>query len=295
VTIGGGRVLDAHPLPGIRKAKCLAWLEAIKEASLEEQIVQRVARRRTAGLFHQVLSGETGLTGEELHRIAEPLIREGRLVFVSGEIWLSSEAIESGAEKIVSRLEIETTANGLKRSELKSQVALSAEIFDFLLAQLLREQRLKQRGEVVFSAGTGEQTTNPDTKLLSAIAATYEGSGLAAPSRVEVASHLKLSDGEMHRLMTQLLREKTLIRMGTDDLYIHRTALEGLRLQADRRSFEKICHPSVGVPRSRADHSQRGRPTDCVVAGSVAPLLLKFAVIGRRAFVARTISLRRPF
>ncbi|HZD48312.1 MAG TPA: selenocysteine-specific translation elongation factor [Silvibacterium sp.] len=231
VTIGGGRVLDAHPLPGIRKAKCLAWLEAIKEASLEEQIVQRVARRRTAGLFHQMLSGETGLTGEELHRIAEPLIREGRLVFVSGEIWLSSEAIESGAEKIVSRLEIETTANGLKRSELKSQVALSAEIFDFLLAQLLREQRLKQRGEVVFSAGTGEQTTNPDTKLLSAIAATYEGSGLAAPSRVEVASHLKLSDGEMHRLMTQLLREKTLIRMGTDDLYIHRTALEGLRAQ----------------------------------------------------------------
>ena len=35
----------------------------------------------------------------------------------------------------------------------------------------------------------------------------------------------------MRRLMTLLLREKTLIRMGTDELYIHRAALEQLRAQ----------------------------------------------------------------
>jgi selenocysteine-specific elongation factor len=230
-TIGGGRVLDAHPLPHLRKAKSLSWLEAIKGASLEEQILQRVARRGTAGISLQMLRAETGLTNEALHQLAGPLVRGGRLALVPREMWLTREAIESGAEKIVSRLKSQTTTSGLKRSELRSQVDLRVEVFDFLLERLLGEQRLKQQSEVVLQPGIDEQTTNPDVKLLSTIAATYEASGLAAPSTVEVASHLKLSEGEMRRLMTLLLREKTLIRLGTEELYIHRSALEGLRAQ----------------------------------------------------------------
>ena len=230
-TIGGGRVLDANPLPHLRKAKRLAWLEAVKDVSLEEQIMQRVSRRGIAGLSLQILTAETGMTGEALHRIAKPLTKDGRLVLVSGEIWFTREVLESATEKIVNRLKIETKASGLKRSELRSQVALGAEIFDFLLDRLVREQRLKLQGEMVFPAGTNQQLTNPDSKLLSAVTAAYEASGLAAPSAVEVASHLKLGDGEMRRLMTLLLREKTLIRMGTGELYIHRAALEGLRTQ----------------------------------------------------------------
>jgi selenocysteine-specific elongation factor len=229
-TIGGGRVLDAHPLPSLRKATCLAWLEAIKDASLEQQILQRVARRGTAGLSMQMLTNETGLTGEAVHRIAEPLTRDERLIFVPGEILLTGEALESATEELVCRLEIETKASGFKRSELRSRVALSAEIFDFLLNRLLHEQRLKLQGEMVFPAGA-EPITNPDGKLLSAIAAAYEASGLSAPSAIDVALNLKLSEGEMRRLMTLLLREKTLIRMGTDELYMHRTALEGLLAQ----------------------------------------------------------------
>jgi hypothetical protein len=103
----------------------------------------------------------------------------------------------------------------------------------------------------------------------SANADAYKASGLAAPSAVEVASHLKLSDGEMRRLMTLLLREKTLIRMGTEELYIHRTALEGLRAQIrelhgqalDVARFKKI----TGLPRKYAipllEHLDRERIT----------------------------------
>jgi selenocysteine-specific elongation factor len=178
-----------------------------------------------------MLTAETGLTDEALHRIAEPLTGDGRLVLLAGEIWFTREALESATEKIVSRLKIETKASGLKRSELRNQVALGAEIFDFLLDRLVRDHRLRLQGEIVFPAETDQRVTNPDIKLLSAVSAAYEASGLAAPLAVEVASHLKLSDSEMRRLMTLLLREKTLIRMGTDELYIHRAALEGLRRQ----------------------------------------------------------------
>jgi selenocysteine-specific elongation factor len=230
-TIGGGRVLDAHPLPHLRKTKCLSWLEAIKDASLEQQILQRVMRRGTEGISLQSMSSETGLTGEALHRVTEPLFKDGRVVLVPGETWLTSDAVQIGTEKILNKLKTGAKADGLKRSELRSQVDLSVEIFDFLLHQLVRERRVSLQGEMVFQAGANQSPANPDTGHLSAIADIYEASGITAPSAIEVASHLKLSEGEMRRLMTLLLREKTLIRMGTDELYIHRAALEQLRAQ----------------------------------------------------------------
>src|ERR1700683_2116798 len=63
-TIGGGRVLDAHPLSNLRKGKCLTWLEALKDSSLEEQLLARVARRGTNGIMVGKLMAETGLTHE---------------------------------------------------------------------------------------------------------------------------------------------------------------------------------------------------------------------------------------
>jgi selenocysteine-specific elongation factor len=40
---------------------------------------------------------------------------------------------------------------------------------------------------------------------------------------------LNLKDGEMRRLMTLLLRDKILVKIGMDGLYIHERALETLR------------------------------------------------------------------
>jgi selenocysteine-specific elongation factor len=230
-TIGGGRVLDAHPLPQLRKTKCFAWLETIKGTSLEHQILQRVVRRGTEGISLQSLSAESGLTGKALRRIMEPFFSGGKLVLIPGEVWLTREAVEIGTEKIFKKLTTEAKVDGLKRSELRSQIGLTTEIFDFLLHRLVRENRVSLQGETVFDAGTNQRLTNPDTELLSAIATIYKISGLTTPSTVEVASHLKLGEGEMRRLMTLLLREKTLIRMGTEELYIHRAGLEQLQEQ----------------------------------------------------------------
>ncbi len=91
-TIGGGHVLDAHPLPNLRKAKCLSWLEALKGASLEEQLFLRVARRGTAGLTMRDLVAETGLTQEALQRFTESLISSNRLLRIPGDMLLTSEA-----------------------------------------------------------------------------------------------------------------------------------------------------------------------------------------------------------
>ena len=226
-TIGGGRVLDAQPLVDLRKAKCLTWLEALKGASIEEQLQLRIARRGTSGLTMLGLMSETGLTREALVRLIKPFASDGRLVHISDSMLLEGEAVAVAIHNIMSRLK----PDGLKRSELKSQTALNDEIFEFLLEKLAREQRLKLQGELIYPAGSSARVSDPDRIALSAIASIYETAGLAAPSSTEVASRLGLKESEMRRLMTLLLREKILVRIGVEALYIHKSALERLRNQ----------------------------------------------------------------
>jgi selenocysteine-specific elongation factor len=228
-TIGGGSVLDVQPLPNLRKGKCLTWLEALKHASLEEQLRLRVARRGTAGLTMRKLMAETGLTLGALQQLTEPLVSSHRLLRIPDDVLLTEEAFAAATEDVISRLKTETRSDGVRRSELKDQTGLTKEIFDFLLEKLVRERRLRLHDTLVYASGSDPQAPGPDLESLTAIAAVYESAGLTAPSTSEVATKLNLKDDQMRRLMTLLLRDKILVKIGMDGLYIHQRALETLR------------------------------------------------------------------
>jgi selenocysteine-specific elongation factor len=175
------------------------------------------------------LMAETGLTQEALHMLTEPLVSSKRLLRIPDNVLLTEEAFASATESMISRLKTGTRSAGLSRSELKGQTGLSKEIFDFLLEKLVREQRLRVQDALVYASGSDPQLPGPDLKSLSAITTAYESAGLTAPSASEVATMLNLKESEMRRLMTLLLRDKILVKIGTDGLYIHQRALETLR------------------------------------------------------------------
>jgi selenocysteine-specific elongation factor len=148
---------------------------------------------------------------------------------------LASEAFDAAAKSIIAGLKHDRNLGGIKRSELKSQTALSAEVFDFVLEHLAEGQKIRTQGELVCSAETGAHPINRDAELLSTIAAIYRKAGLAAPLTSEVAAMLTLKGEEMRRLTTLLFRDKILIRMDGETLFIHHQALE--RLQAEIRAL----------------------------------------------------------
>jgi selenocysteine-specific elongation factor len=233
ITIGGGRVLDAHPLANLRKAKCLAWLEELRDASVEQQLLLRVARRSVEGLALRALSAETGLTTEAIERMTEGLVRRNKLHRVPGDLLLADEA-GAAAEGIVTRqmaVKAKHPGTGLQRSELKSQTGLRTEIFDFVLQRLARVRKLRVESGLVFPAGSDSVVPETDRKWLDAIAVIYQAAGLAPPSAPEVAEKLAIKEPEMRRLVTLLLRQKILVRLGSDALCVHQTALESLRVQ----------------------------------------------------------------
>jgi selenocysteine-specific elongation factor len=228
-TIGGGRVLDAHPLPRLRKPLAMAWLESLRSASAEEQLLLRVARRSTGGLSIQRLMVETGLSQQAAERFLQPLILSGRLFQIPGGILVASPALEAASEAISSHLL--QHASGLKRSELKTRTSISPEILDLSLERLARAGKLRFKGELVFPSEDGRVGSTAEDATLSAIAAIYRKAGLSAPSSAEVAAILRLKESDLRGPVTLLLREKTLVRMGSETLFIHHEALARLRAE----------------------------------------------------------------
>ena len=225
-TIGGGRVLDAHPLPKLRKVQAMDWLESLRNAPAEEQLLLRIARRGPQGLSLPRLMAETGFTREAVGRLLQPLILSHRLLQIPGELLLANRALDAACEGIGSVLQ--QHANGLKRSELKSRTSLSAEVLDFALERLARAERVRLQGELVYPAEAGKSPSASEDPARSAIAAIYRDAGLSAPLLSEVAAKLKLKESEMRGSITLLLREKILVQMGTGNLFMHHEALARL-------------------------------------------------------------------
>jgi selenocysteine-specific elongation factor len=223
-TIGGGRVLDANPLQRLRKIQAMEWLESLRTAPAEGQILLRVTRRRTEGLSRRRLMVETGLAPEAADRLLQPLILSRRLLQIPGEILLGSEAFDAASEAI--RSVLQQHENGVKRSELKTRTSLRPEILDFSLQSLARAEKLRLSGELVYPVQTAKPAPDP---ALSAIVAIYRQAGLSAPLLSEVGAMLKRKESEMRGLVTLLLREKTLVQMGSENLFMHHEALARLR------------------------------------------------------------------
>jgi selenocysteine-specific elongation factor len=225
-TIGGGRILDCTPEPRQRKSATLAFLEHLRHASIPEQLVLRVKCRGTAGIHIDTLAREAGLALEATRRHIEPAIQQGDILLVEGHLLLSRAAMQKATNQILT-LPSRLGASTIKSSELRGQTGLSPAVFHFAVTELAREGKIQIRGEGL-SLDAGPAISASDSRLLATIAAAYEAAGLAAPLVSELAQRFRMSETEMRRLITLLQRQKTIIRMGSDDLFIHVDALDHL-------------------------------------------------------------------
>ena len=155
------------------------------------------------------------------------------------DLLLTIEDLESAECSVMSgfgRRAKDTASSSVRRSELRSHTRLSPELFDFVLERLERERKLRVQQDWVFPFDSDGQPSEKDRKLLSSVAESFEAAGLSTPSSEEVANKLAIDPSEMRRLMTLLLRDKTLVKMGTEELYFHQISLTKLRSQvADLR------------------------------------------------------------
>ena len=229
-TIGGGRVLDAHPMLNERRTRTRVWLERLEHASPQEDLLLRIQHRGAHGIRVGALARECGLSPAGLRKQIEPLLASNQISCLGEDFLLCKEALSRAAELLMSLLRA-ANLSGLKQSELQSQTGLQAQIMHAVLEHLRSEGKVLLRGESIGIAGAADQNEHRDAAKLRAVSAAYAGAGLAPSGVRDLAQQLRISEAELRRLITLLLRQKTLVRMGSDDVFVHADALRHLVAQ----------------------------------------------------------------
>jgi selenocysteine-specific elongation factor len=231
VTIGGGVVLDAAPI--LRRPGQGDRLETLAGGNAEAILQARIARRQQDGISLSRLSGETGWTRSLIESLVSGPVKQGRVVRIA-DVFLESSAVDALKRLFVSRVgafhEKNPLVAGISKEELRGQAKASPEVFDAMVAMLVREKKIEVTGDLVRLPGLGVVMKDEEAAAKKRIEEIFGQAGLKVPALREVIAGLTVDKVRAQKIVTLLLRDKALIKV-SDDLVFHRSALDELRRQ----------------------------------------------------------------
>jgi selenocysteine-specific elongation factor len=241
VTIGGGIVLDASPLMRKQRAEeTTAFLDILRNGSLEQVLAARVSRRGAKGLRLEDVPGEMNI----LREAAAKLSPAAGLVWcdpvlVAPAAYANAKADALGAVKQFQ--DANPLVSGMSQEELRDRINLGPEVFSSVLGKLAQEKKLELAGELVRLPGRGVAMKDEEAESKNLIEHAFVSAGLKVPSLKEVLAGLKVDKIRAQKIVTLLLREKVLIKI-SEDLVFHQSALMDLRrkIAALKSSAPKI-------------------------------------------------------
>ncbi len=245
ITIGGGVVLDAVPPARKRTPEnVIEFLQTIRDAGPQQIIAARVIRRGTGGLALRDLPSEMNIRPGDGMKLAA---HAGLLL--CGEVLISSASFAEAQEAVVRVAKGFHDANplvaGISREALREQSNLGHEVFEHVLATLVKEKKLELAGEQVHLPGRGVVMKDEEAESKKIIEQAFASAGLKVPSLREVLSSVKVDKVRAQKIVTLLLRDKILIKI-SDELVFHQSALTDLR---QKIATLKASTPKIDVAR----------------------------------------------
>jgi selenocysteine-specific elongation factor len=244
ITIGGGTVVDAAPIP--RQPDLADFLQTLSDRNRESVMQRRIQRRARAGISLAQLVAETGWRAESIQSALAPTFNK-KQAHRAGDIFIDGVALAALRavllEAVASFQKKNSLSPGMAKEELREQGKASPEVFAAALDQLAREQRIEIAGDIVRLPGHGVTMKDEEAESKKKIEDAFAAAGLKVPALHEVLSGLKIDKVRAQKIVTLLLREKSLIKI-SDDLVFHRTALEQLRRQI---GAHKTKSPTIDV------------------------------------------------
>ncbi len=243
VTIGGGVALDAFP-PGRRKGQSAEFLAILAGADDDKTLEARVARRGHNGLAMPQAIAETGWSRERVEARAASGVKGGRLLRM-GELLVQASALEAFKMALADTVKSFHAANplvvGMGKEELRETFAANADVFSEALSALVREGKVEVTGEQVRAAGRSVVMKDEEAEAKRTIEGAFSQAGLKVPALKDVLAALPVDRARAQKIMTLLLRDKVLVKLG-DDLVFHRDALAGLKekMAGYKKSAAKI-------------------------------------------------------
>jgi selenocysteine-specific elongation factor len=235
-------VLDAAPIP--RAAAGDTFLQTMAGRDPALILRARIARRQHEGISLSRLIAETGWNRNVIEAMLTPAVHERQVLRIEDR-FAETRAIEQLKLDLQRTLEQFHKKNplvsGIGREQLREQLKASAEVFAEVAAALVREKKLEIAGDLVRLAGRGVAMKDEEAESKKIMEDAFQAAGLKVPALREVMAGLKVDSIRAQKIVTLLLRDKTLVKI-SEELVFHHSALQELRrrIAAYRAKSSKI-------------------------------------------------------
>jgi selenocysteine-specific elongation factor len=249
-TIGGGLVLDPQPPRGALRSP--AEFERLTSGDAET-LHAFIEERGERGFAHAALVSRCGLSGRAAGNAIEVLVRSDRAM-IAGDVLVAPSVMSRLSEALLSTLEAHHRATplseGMPREEVRERLfhrAASA-VFDGVLERLVSAGKISARDRIARSGH--ERTLSPEEEnVRSALDDAYRRAHLTPLDTTSVAKTVGATAAVMQRVVTLLVRERTLIKV--EGLLFHASALEGLKEDVRRMKHEGATRVDVASFKER--------------------------------------------
>ncbi len=220
-TIGGGVVLDTGSGRSRKASEAAERLRRIENASVPDWI-HLLIQEATEGMAPEELIARTGLTPVEI----ETATREHSSILVLPGWLVDCNTVDLLREKMFERIRQfhldHPLLPGIPKQDLRTGLP------DALFDALLKHPQFAVEGETVRHRSHRVVLQQQEEKARATIESAFEKAGFAAPAVPDVLAQSGVESGRARMLLQILMREGLLIRI-TDDLVLHRSAVERLR------------------------------------------------------------------
>lgn len=219
-TIGGGELLDPHPIKR-RKKTGIGDLTVFEKGDLKEKIETKVKRSHFHGCPVSEIEGWILADLPELKAAIAQLLKQGALKQVQ-DILLHRDGISSFSEALKAILEKYHRDNPLKpgmpKEELRAKIRIDQRVFNSLASMTndvaVEKDMLRLKSFKVSLSNADEGTKD---KILSALTK----GGFLPPVKTELAQQLSVTEKELNDHLMLLAKEGSIIKINAS-IYLTR-------------------------------------------------------------------------
>jgi len=233
LTIGGGKVLQISNKRYKRTDKHIQSILSLLNEGDETKSAEVIAKEcRHNGISAKELGIKLGISSILGLSLLKDLTNSGKLIVMEGESkerYYSPEVLDDLKNQLSARIDLFFSENplsgGIKTIEIKEQLELSNNVYEYIVRQLISENKIEKNGDLISRKGNGKRESDIETGELEEVLLSRSYNAFTTE---ELSGKIGRESKETFQLLKRLIADGKAIRLD-GDYFLHINLLEKLK------------------------------------------------------------------